>query len=230
LSHYPQAPAFYDACDELGIIVMDAIPGWQFFGPAPFEQRIQQDLQTLIIRDRNHPSVVFWENSINETEMSAAFMQTMNELAKPLIKGQGFTAGWQDHPSYDLFIPARQHAKAPDYWNKYKNTSRPIFIAEYGDWEYYAQNAGFNQTQFADLKTSERNSRHLRSASEAALLQQAFNFQVIQIAKALTRLVKPIGFALITTVATAQILRPQGFMTLHACPNGRSIFMRVNKN
>lgn len=177
LSHYPQAPAFYAACDELGIIVMDAIPGWQFFGPAPFEQRIQQDLQALIIRDRNHPSVVFWENSINETEMSDAFMQSMNDLAKPLIKGQGFTAGWQDHPSYDLFIPARQHAKAPDYWNKYKNTSRPIFIAEYGDWEYYAQNAGFNQTQFADLKTSERNSRHLRSASEAALLQQAFNFQ-----------------------------------------------------
>ncbi|MEY4974378.1 MAG: hypothetical protein RLZZ55_1170, partial [Bacteroidota bacterium] len=177
LSHYPQAPAFYAACDELGIIVMDAIPGWQFFGPAPFEQRIQQDLQALIIRDRNHPSVVFWENSINETEMPDAFMQSMNDLAKPLIKGQGFTAGWQDHPSYDLFIPARQHAKAPDYWNKYKNTSRPIFIAEYGDWEYYAQNAGFNQTQFADLKTSERNSRHLRSASEAALLQQAFNFQ-----------------------------------------------------
>ncbi|MFN5311506.1 MAG: glycoside hydrolase family 2 protein [Flavobacteriales bacterium] len=177
LSHYPQAPAFYEACDALGIIVMDAIPGWQHFGPPPFEQRCQDDLKELICRDRNHPSVVFWENSINETQMPESFMVEMNEIAKSLLKGQSFTAGWTDHPSYDLFIPARQHAQAPNYWNQYKNSIRPLFIAEYGDWEYYAQNAGFNQTQFSDLKTSERNSRHLRGASEQALLQQAYNFQ-----------------------------------------------------
>ncbi|MFM8595963.1 MAG: glycoside hydrolase family 2 protein [Flavobacteriales bacterium] len=177
MSHYPQAPAFYDACDELGIIVMDAIAGWQHFGPPPFEQRCKADLQQLILRDRNHPSVVFWENSINETQMPESFMVEMNAIAHDLLKGQGYTAGWIDHPSYDLFIPARQHAQAPNYWNQYKNNSRPIFIAEYGDWEYYAQNAGLNQTQFANLKTSERNSRHLRGASEQALLQQAFNFQ-----------------------------------------------------
>lgn len=177
LSHYPQAPAFYDACDALGIIVMDAIAGWQHFGPAPFEQRCKDDLREMIRRDRNHPSVVFWENSINETQMPEAFMLEMNAIAKSLLNGQGFTCGWTDHPSYDLFIPARQHAQAPNYWNQYKNGTRPLFIAEYGDWEYYAQNAGFNQTQFTDLKTTERNSRHLRGATEQALLQQAFNFQ-----------------------------------------------------
>ncbi|MEY3099170.1 MAG: hypothetical protein RIS63_58, partial [Bacteroidota bacterium] len=158
LSHYPQAPAFYAACDALGIIVMDAIAGWQHFGPPPFEQRCKDDLREMILRDRNHPSVVFWENSINETQMPESFMVDMNELSKSLLKGQGFTAGWTDHPSYDLFIPARQHAQAPNYWNQYKNSIKPLFIAEYGDWEYYAQNAGFNQTQFSDLKTSERNS------------------------------------------------------------------------
>ncbi|MDP4738698.1 MAG: DUF4982 domain-containing protein [Crocinitomicaceae bacterium] len=177
LSHYPQAPAFYEACDELGIIVMDAIPGWQFFGPAPFEQRCKSDLEALILRDRNHPSVLFWENSLNETEMSEVFMLEMNQIAKSLLKDQGFTSGWLDHPSYDVFIPARQHAKAPDYWANYKPKAKALFIAEYGDWEYYAQNAGFNQTQFADLAPTERNSRHLRGASEKALLQQAFNFQ-----------------------------------------------------
>jgi len=177
LSHYPQAPAFYEACDELGIIVMDAIAGWQFFGPAPFELRCKNDLRTLILRDRNNPSVIFWENSLNETEMSETFMLEMNQIAKEQLGNNGFTAGWIDHPSYDVFIPARQHAKAPNYWAGYQPKAKAMLIAEYGDWEYYAQNAGFNQTQFADLTPSQRNSRHLRSASEQALLQQAFNFQ-----------------------------------------------------
>lgn len=177
LSHYPQAPAFYDACDELGIIVMDAIAGWQFFGPAPFEQRCKNDLRTLILRDRNNPSVIFWENSLNETEMSETFILEMNQIAKEQLGNNGFTAGWIDHPSYDVFIPARQHAKAPNYWAGYRPKAKAMLIAEYGDWEYYAQNAGFNQTQFSDLTPSQRNSRHLRSASEQALLQQAYNFQ-----------------------------------------------------
>jgi beta-galactosidase len=101
---------------------MDAIAGWQHFGPPPFEQRCKDDLREMILRDRNHPSVVFWENSINETQMPESFMVDMNELSKSLLKGQGFTAGWTDHPSYDLFIPARQHAQAPNYWNQYKNS------------------------------------------------------------------------------------------------------------
>ena len=177
LSHYPQAPSFYEACDELGIIVMDAIPGWQFFGPPPFEQRCITDLEALMLRDRNYPSVIFWENSLNETEMPKEFMLDMNRILKAQIGSNGFSAGWLDHPSYDVFIPARQHAKTPDYWANYKPKAKALFIAEYGDWEYYAQNAGFNQTQFADLTPTERNSRHLRGASEKALLQQAFNFQ-----------------------------------------------------
>lgn len=178
LSHYPQAPAFYEACDELGLIVMDAIPGWQYLNTSSiFTQRCKNDLYALTYRDRNHPSVIFWENSLNETAMPEAFMLDMNRILKAQIGSNGFSAGWLDHPSYDVFIPARQHAKAPDYWANYKPNAKALFIAEYGDWEYYAQNAGFNQTQFADLAPTERNSRHLRSASEKALLQQAFNFQ-----------------------------------------------------
>ncbi|MFM7005720.1 MAG: glycoside hydrolase family 2 TIM barrel-domain containing protein [Flavobacteriales bacterium] len=178
LSHYPQAPAFYEACDELGIIVMDAIAGWQYYNSSRiFEQRCRNDLYALTSRDRNHPSVIFWENSLNETNMPDDFIEKMNFIFKEQIGGNGFSAGWIDNPSYDVFIPARQHAQAPNYWAGYKPKAKAMLIAEYGDWEYYAQNAGFNQTQFADLTPSQRNSRHLRGATEQALLQQAYNFQ-----------------------------------------------------
>ncbi|MEN9700654.1 MAG: hypothetical protein RLZZ301_1852 [Bacteroidota bacterium] len=134
LSHYPQAPAFYEACDELGIIVMDAIPGWQFFSYSSiFRQRCKNDLYALTFRDRNHPSVIFWENSLNETVMPEEFMLDMNRILKAQIGTNGFSAGWLDHPSYDVFIPARQHAKAPDYWANYKPKAKAILIAEYGD-------------------------------------------------------------------------------------------------
>jgi len=137
-----------------------------------------QNIKDMVRRDRNHPSVVIWENSLNESTMGEPYMILANEILETELPYENiYSAGWVDHPSYDLFIPARQHGKAPDYWNTYDKEGRKILIAEYGDWEYYAQNAGFNQKEFKGLKEEERTSRQLRGHGEKRLLQQSLNYK-----------------------------------------------------
>ncbi len=172
LSHYPHAPAFMDACDELGLVVMDCIPGWQFFNreEPEFTEIQYENCRRLLRRDRNHPCVILWEVSLNETDMPDDFIRVTHEIAHEEYPGdQCYTCGWTE--GYDVFIQARQHGGCREV------TDRACVVSEYGDWEYYAQNAGLEQDVWADLTPDEANSRQLRWHGEAALLQQATNFQ-----------------------------------------------------
>jgi beta-galactosidase len=65
-SHNPPSTALLDTCDRLGILVMDeAFDCWEE-GKNPddygkyFNEWWQRDLESMILRDRNHPCVILW--------------------------------------------------------------------------------------------------------------------------------------------------------------------------
>lgn len=92
-AHYPMDPAFYDACDELGILVTTAVPGWQFFNDKKpvFEERLYKDTRDLVRRDRNRPSMLLWETAINETpEQPERALREMNRVANEEYPFPGF--------------------------------------------------------------------------------------------------------------------------------------------
>lgn len=74
-SHNPPSRDFLDACDRLGMLVIDeAFDCWEAGNKNPddyhlyFKDWWQRDLESMILRDRNHPSVILWSigNEINE--------------------------------------------------------------------------------------------------------------------------------------------------------------------
>ncbi len=58
-SHYPPDSHFLDACDELGVYVLDELAGWQ----AHYDTEIGKKLvREMVDHDVNHPSILFWDN------------------------------------------------------------------------------------------------------------------------------------------------------------------------
>jgi beta-galactosidase len=94
--HYPQAAAFMDACDRLGIFVIVSTPGWQFWNDKDplFEQRVYNDVHDMVRRDRNHTSVFLWEAILNETRYPAYFPANTHKIVHAEYPFPGaYTAG-----------------------------------------------------------------------------------------------------------------------------------------
>jgi beta-galactosidase len=83
-SHYPQSPAFLDACDELGLLVLEEIPGWQTIGDADWQNLAVDNVERMIRRDWNHPSIVLWGVRINESSDNHDLYTRTNETARSL--------------------------------------------------------------------------------------------------------------------------------------------------
>ncbi len=83
-SHYPQSPHFLDACDELGLLVLEEIPGWQHIGDRAWQDISVDNVSRMIRRDWNRPSIILWGVRINESKDDHDFYVRTNAMAHGL--------------------------------------------------------------------------------------------------------------------------------------------------
>ena len=85
-SHNPPSPALLDACDRLGMVVIDEIfDAWETPKKEKdynlyFREWWQKDVESWIKRDRNHPSVIMWSigNEIHEAADTSGYRIATN--------------------------------------------------------------------------------------------------------------------------------------------------------
>jgi len=83
-SHYPQSKHFLDRCDEIGLLVLEEIPGWQYIGDDAWKQVACENVGEMVQRDWNHPSIILWGVRINESPDDHDFYTKTNRIARDL--------------------------------------------------------------------------------------------------------------------------------------------------
>lgn len=142
-AHYPQDPAFMDACDQLGLFVIVATPGWQFWNKNPeFAALVEQNTRQIIRRDRNHPSVLMWEPILNETRFPLDFSLRQLQVTKdeypypyaPVAAADVASAGVKDNYGVVYGWPGDDE--------KADRPTQCIFTREFGEYvdDWYAHN------------------------------------------------------------------------------------------
>lgn len=135
-AHYPQDPAFMDACDRLGLFVIVATPGWQFWGKGPFADRVYDDVRQMVRRDRNHPSVMMWEPILNETHYPKDFAKKVRDLVHEEYPYPGcYTACDAVAQGSEHYEVLYAHPSTGDkHWSiKERKNNKPYFTREFGD-------------------------------------------------------------------------------------------------
>lgn len=166
LAHYPQSPAFLDACDRLGLMVAVCVPGWQWFKDTPaFKAQVERDVRHMVRRDRNHACLLYWETSLNETyKPDDAFYRRLVQIAHEEMPGGcltgGDTLGRKDAAFIGYDVPYTLWTDFYDRPMAKGLESRRGFHREYGDYEFGGENS---------------TSRMARGDGETAQLLQAWN-------------------------------------------------------
>jgi beta-galactosidase len=141
-AHYPHSEDFYDACDEVGLMAWEEAPGWGYLGDDAWLALAYRDIGQMIVRDRNHPSIIIWGARLNETPNNVAFYTSTNELAHSLDDSRqtaGAMPGMRDTLDFeqDVFgeddyssVTDATGAKEPTLQPPVDAAGRPYLVSE----------------------------------------------------------------------------------------------------
>ena len=150
-AHYPQDPSFMDACDEMGLFIIVATPGWQYWNKEKgWDEKVHENTCNIIRRDRNHPCVLMWEPILNETRYPEDFALKALQITKdeypypyrPVAAADVHSAGVAEH--YDVVYgwPGDDFASDDLSIGDPKKIKQCIFTREFGELvdDWYAHN------------------------------------------------------------------------------------------
>ena len=138
-SHYPQSEHFLNRCDEIGLLVVNEIPGWQHIGEAEsWRKQCEINTKSMVLSQRNHPCLlahgVRIDESIDDHELYANTNRIAHELDPyhPTIGVRNFTNsellediyGYNDFSCDSLNIGLLNPKKV-------KHLNKPLLVTEY---------------------------------------------------------------------------------------------------
>jgi len=141
-SHYPNDPAFYDLCDELGFYVIDEanIESHAFYDSISNDPRYAsafvERVGRMVQRDMHHPSVIFWslgnESGRGKNHEAAASFARALDPSRPLHYEGGINGDWTGgHSLTDVVCPMYSSIKAILDYAKSGKQDRPLIMCEY---------------------------------------------------------------------------------------------------
>lgn len=112
LSHYPADPDFYDACDSLGLYVMDELTGWHGKYDTPTGVKL---IGPMVERDVNYPCIIWWSNGNEKgwnTELDGEFAK-YDPQKRPVIHPQGNFSGFETM-HYRSYGESEEYMREPE--------------------------------------------------------------------------------------------------------------------
>ena len=138
-SHYPQSQHFINRCDEIGLLVVTEIPGWQHIGNEEWQDQAVKNVEEMILQYRNHPSIILWGVRINESQDNDELYMRTNNLAH-LLDSTRATGGirnfkkshlLEDVYTYNEFIHDGKHPGCDPKKKVTSDMKKPYMITEY---------------------------------------------------------------------------------------------------
>lgn len=159
LAHNPYAKAVLDMCDEMGLLVFDECfdkwdtPTWNHYGPdTKFDEHWRKDLEWLIRRDRNHPSVFVW--GIGNEVFDKNTYHRMDDYFVPMLKNMvEFVHGLEPSRKVTCGLFPHRGKEAPVPMAFLTDIVSDNYMSKY----YEEDHRKFPQLVFLQSETSTRN-------------------------------------------------------------------------